>query len=185
MEHTEERQLATEKRKKEGKKPLLFLVLLFLMIAIAAGTGWWLYQNNRMDSTTKYWFDKMAQDGTLEGKTPQEVQGMLNGIVEEGMFNVSINARAVFEDGESEGSLGIENVPQNRYYCRVVLRKEDDSILYESEGLKPGQYIDKIKLKQALPSGTYPCTAQIIATDPESLDDIGQVQVEVEVVVIN
>lgn len=184
MEHTEETQITPERKKKRGKKSLL--LLLFLMISIAAGVGWWWYQNNRMDSTTKYWFDKMAQDGTLEGKTPQEMQGMLNSIVEEGMFTVSINSRAVFEDGRSEGSLGIENIPQNRYYCRVILRRDDDgSSLYESDGLKPGQYIDKIKLKQVLPPGTYPCTVQVIATDPESLGDIGQVQVQVEVVVLN
>lgn len=170
-----------KKRKKKG-----LIALFLLMFLVAAVGGWWWFQSSKVDATTKYWFDKMAQDGTLEGKSPQEVQGLLNSIVEEGMFRVSINARAVFQDGKSEGSIGIENVADNRYYCRVILRKDDDgSILYSSDGLKPGQYIDKIKLEKDLPAGEYPCTAQIIATDPETLDDIGQVHVEISVIVVN
>lgn len=171
----------------ERKKNLWILALLFLFL-IAAGVGglfWW-KKTHQVDATTKYWFDKMAQDGILEGKTPQEIQGVLDSIVEEGMFNVSINARAVFDNGKSEGSLGMENIPENRYYARVTLLNDSDgSVLYESKGIKPGQYIDKIKLKKELAPGQYPCTARIIATDPATLDDIGQVQVKIDVIVVN
>ncbi len=169
---------------RKGKKKALLLILLLF---IAAGGGyWWYTQNQVMDATTKYWFDKLAQDGSLQGKTPTEVQGILNSVVEEGMFNVSMNAKAIFNDAKSEGSIGLENIPENRYYCRVVIRRDDtNEVLYESQGLKPGQYIDKIKLKQNLPPGNYDCTAQVIATDPESLEDIGQVQVKIQVLVLN
>ena len=176
---------AGKKGKKGKKTALLFLIALFLLAAVGGGY-WWYQKNQAMDATTRYWFDKMAQDGTLEGKTPQEIQGMLNSIVEEGMFNVSINARAVFENGSREGSLGIENIPENRYYSRVILRRDDNNeVIYESQGLKPGQYIDKIKLKKNLPAGEYPCTAQIIATDPDGLEDIGQVNVKLQVIVVH
>jgi len=175
------------KKGKKGKKTALLLLIALLLLAAVGGGIWWWYQKSQvMDATTKYWFDKMAKDGTLEGKTPQEIQGMLNSIVEEGMFNVSINARAVFENGSSEGSLGMENIPENRYYSRVILRRDDNNeVIYESQGLKPGQYIDKIKLKKNLPAGEYPCTAQIIATDPDGLEDIGQVNVKIQVIVVN
>lgn len=139
-----------------------------------------------MDDTTKYWFDKFAEDGSLEGKSPVEIQSILNNIVEEGMFNVSINARPVFQDGKSKGSIGMENVPQNRYYARIILTKDDDgTVLYESQGIKPGQYIDKISLSTDLDAGEYPCTVLFIITDPETLEDIGQVQVSITVAVLN
>ncbi|WP_313186125.1 hypothetical protein, partial [Lacrimispora sp.] len=139
---------------KKGKKKALFLILLLLIIAGAGGGYWWYTHNQVMDATTKYWFDRLAQDGSLQGKTPTEVQGILNSVVEEGMFNVSMNARAIFNDAKSEGSIGLENIPQNRYYCRVVIRRDDtNEVLYESQGIKPGQYIDKIKLKKNLPAG--------------------------------
>ncbi|MGL6220473.1 MAG: hypothetical protein ACRC36_20670 [Lacrimispora sphenoides] len=191
QEKTAEKALAAgkvnnEKGGKKGKKKALLLILLLLIIAGAGGGYWWYTHNQVMDATTKYWFDRLAQDGSLQGKTPTEVQGILNSVVEEGMFNVSMNAKAIFNDAKSEGSIGLENIPQNRYYCRVVIRRDDtNEVLYESQGLKPGQYIDKIKLKQNLPAGNYACTAQVIATDPESLDDIGQVQVKIQVNVLN
>lgn len=175
---------STSNKKKGKKKGIIALLLLLLISAVAAG-GWWYTHRSKLDDTTKYWFDKFAQDGSLEGKSPEEIQGVLNAIVEEGMFNVSINARAVFPNGKSEGSIGFENIPENRYYCRMILRRDDDqSVIYESQGIKPGQFIDKIKLKKDLPAGEYPCTAQIIATDPESLDDIGQVNVNVKIIIL-
>jgi len=191
QEKTAEKALAAgnvnnENGGKKGKKKALLLILLLLIIAGAGGGYWWYTQNQVMDATTKYWFDRLAQDGSLQGKTPTEVQGILNSVVEEGMFNVSMNAKAIFNDAKSEGSIGLENIPENRYYCRVVIRRDDtNEVLYESQGIKPGQYIDKIKLKQNLPAGNYACTAQVIATDPESLDDIGQVQVKIKVNVLN
>lgn len=184
----EHEEVQKTKQKKPDRKKKLYAVLLAVAVVAGASAGgyWWYLRNQPMDATTKYWFDKMAKDGTLEGKAPQEVQGMLNAIVAEGQFNVSLNARTVFEDGSAEGLIGIENISENRYYCRVTLRRDEDGlVLYESKGIKPGQYIDKIKLKSKLPAGEYSCTAQFIATDPETYDDIGQAQVQVKVVVLN
>ena len=136
------------------------------------------------DDTTQYWFDKFAEGGTLAGKTRHELQGMLDKIMDEGMVNVSMNSVVVFDDGTAEGSLGVENISANRYYVRVVLKNDaDGSVLYESQGLKPGQYIDKIKLNKDLPAGEYACTATEIITDPETLEDIGQVDVAVKLIV--
>lgn len=183
QENTPDSNSAEKKGKKKG---IIALLLLFLAIAAAVG-GWWYYTSRPvMDATTKYWFDKFAEDGSLEGKSPVEIQGILNAIVEEGMYNVSINARAIFEDGKSQGSIGMENVPQNRYYSRIVLTKDDDgTVLYESQGVRPGQYIDKISLNVDLDAGEYPCTVLFIITDPDTLDDIGQVKVNISVVVLN
>lgn len=184
-EYTNENGTARTRKRKTGTWKT-FLVILVLLTAAAAGGIFWWKNTHKVDATTKYWFDKMAQDGVLVGKTPQEIQGVLDSIVEEGMFNVSINARAVFENSKSEGSLGMENIPENRYYARVTLLSDlDGAVLYESKGIKPGQYIDKIKLKKNLAAGEYPCTARIIATDPETLEDIGQVQVKIQVIVVN
>ncbi|WP_394924008.1 hypothetical protein [uncultured Robinsoniella sp.] len=172
-------------KKERGSKKWAVLLLL-LLLAAAAVAGYFLLNKEKMDDTSKYWFDKMAKDGTLEGKTPTELQGMLDGIVQEGMFNVSMNVEPVFKDGKSEGNLGIENIKENRYYCRVTLTLDkDQTVLYQSDGLKPGQYIDKVKLEHNLEAGEYDCTAVVTATDPESLEDIGQVNVKVRLKILN
>lgn len=174
--------------KKQKRKRLAIFAAAVLAILFAAGIGfgiWW-FTRPRMDATTQYWFDKFAEDGTLAGKTREQMQGILDQVVEEGMVNVSMNAVVVFEDGSSEGSLGIENIAANHYYVRVVLTNDaDGSVLYESQGLKPGQYIDKITLQQDLPAGEYQCTATEIITDPDTLEDIGQIQVAVKLIVKN
>lgn len=170
--------------KEKVKKEKIILILLLLFFIMAVGVGPYLWFQNRIDDTTKYWFDKTAKDGTLEGKSPEEIQDMLDKIVDEGMFNVSMNVQPVFQDGKSAGNLGIENIKENKYYCRVIITLDKDgSVLYESQGLKPGQYINDIKLKKVLPKGMHECTAQFIATDPDTLDDIGTINVKLKIVV--
>lgn len=163
---------------KEKKWPIILLIVLAAII-IAGILVWYFFFQNRMDDTSKYWFDKMAKDGTLEGKSEAELQDILDNIMEEGMFNVSINAEPVFDGSTKTGTLGIQNTDANHFYCRVVLTlDEDGSVLYESAGLKPGQYIDEVTLDKAPPAGQHACTAQFIATDPDTLDDIGKVNVK-------
>ncbi len=162
---------------RRGKTVLTVVLVIAVVI-------WWNEQGEIMDATTTYWFDRTARDGSLEGKTLQEIQGMLNTIVEEGMFHVSVNADVIFRNGV--GSLCIENIHQNRYFCRAVLtRDEDNTILFESEGIKPGWYIDYIELKEKLPAGIYPCTVRVIVNDPDTLEEIGQVHVKITAHVMN
>ena len=85
-----------------------------------------------------------------------------------------------------KGIVPLAKMFQERLGIPVVLTNDaDGSVLYESQGIKPGQYIDKIRLNQDLPAGEYSCTATEIITDPETLEDINQVQVAVRLIVKN
>lgn len=173
-------------RKKKKKKRTLLLLLLLLLLAVGIGVIIWWNTRPKMDDMTQYWFDKYAQDGTLTDKSPEDIQSILDQIVEGGMVNVSMNGEVVFEDGTSEGALGVENIKENQFFVRVILTNDaDGSVLYESQGIKPGQYIDKIKLNKDLPAGEYPCTVTEIITDPDTLEDINQIKVAVKVIVKN
>lgn len=173
-------------RNKKKKKRTLLLLLLLLLLAVGIGVIIWWNTRPKMDDMTQYWFDKYAQDGTLTDKSPEDIQSILDQIVEGGMVNVSMNGVVVFEDGTSEGALGVENIKENQFYVRVILTNDaDGSVLYESQGIKPGQYIDKIKLNQDLPAGEYQCTVTEIITDPDTLQDINQIKVAVKLIVQN
>lgn len=173
-------------RKKKKKKRTLLLLLLLLLLAVGIGVIIWWNTRPKMDDMTQYWFDKYAQDGTLTDKSPEDIQSILDQIVEGGMVNVSMNGVVVFEDGTSEGALGVENIKENQFYVRVILTNDaDGSVLYESQGIKPGQYIDKIKLNKDLPAGEYQCTVTEIITDPDTLEDINQIKVAVKLIVQN
>lgn len=173
---------------KKSKKKLLLLLLLLLILVIGGIAAWSIFRNRNsgMDATTKYWFDKAAKNGSLKGMDSADIQSVLDNVVQEGMFNVTIDGDVTFETGTSQGYIGIANIAENRYYCRVTLSKNDDgTIIYQSDGLKPGQFIDYVTLKQSLPAGDYPCTANFIITDPETMDDIGQVNASVNVHILN
>ena len=61
----------------------------------------------------------------LEGKTEEQIVEELNRIVEEGMFNISINTQPEFPDGSSPGNLCIENSPANHYLMVVEITLND------------------------------------------------------------
>ena len=44
---------------------------------------------------------KMAQDGFFKDKSQEDIQKLLNQVVDDGMFNISINSNPVFENGEA------------------------------------------------------------------------------------
>ena len=178
-------ELETEiKQEKKGRKK--WLLLLLLLVVIAAAIGGWFYWKSGQDEVSDYWFDKAAKDGMIEGRTKEEIQELLNTVVQEGMFHISINPTPSFEDGKSEGNLCIENIKANHYYTRVVLTLDDTGEeIFESKGLKPGQYIQDVELEKNLKKGTYPATAQFIITDPETLKDIGKVNTQLTLTVLN
>ncbi|MDR1764604.1 MAG: hypothetical protein LBR77_00615 [Lachnospiraceae bacterium] len=175
-----------KRRKKKKKKWLLILLILLLLLLLGAGGAFiWFLNQPKVDKTTQYWFDKLAQDGTLEGKTPEDIQAILDQVVEEGMFNVSINSQVIFLNSKSEGTIGFANVTANHFYARMTLVREDTGdTIFKSAGIKPGQFIDTIKLDKTLSPGEYDCIAKVIATDPDSLMDVGEVDVKVKVYVL-
>lgn len=164
------------------KRPALIAIAAILVVAIASvifGSWWFLGGGNNF-------FDSDAVSGQAPYKTQEEIVAELNRIVEEGMLNISIASLIEFENGESEGTAYIENVPSNRYVLRVSIKLDSTGeVVYQSGGLRPDSYIEKIKLSQDLPAGTYPATATFVAYDPDSLDEVGQASARITLQVNN
>ena len=97
-EKTEERANAT----RDGGKKLLAAacVLLLLVLGILA----FLLLRAPKAGPSGLAREAAALAGQLEGKTEEEIQAELNRIVEEGMFNISINTAPTFENGKAERS---------------------------------------------------------------------------------
>ena len=171
-------------RHEAKKKSKVVWIVVIVAIAAAALAGFLVWQNSQPKSG--FTIDRMAQDGFLDGKSEAEIQELLNQVVEEGKFNVSINAQPVFKDGRSEGNLRLENVPGNRYYMTVAVTLDDTGeTVYESEGIKQGQYIENVTLTKDLGAGEYPATAVFTAINPETLEPVGKTAVELVIRVIN
>lgn len=174
--------LPTSKKKEKNKKTkyLILFVILFLIVGFVSIKIW------QSKNASNYWFDKLAQNGIIEGRSLEEIQRILNEVVEEGMFNVSINPDPIFEDGTSEGNIYIENIPGNHYYVRVgIVLNDTQETVYQSAGIKPGQYIENITLDKDLPKGDYAATAYFEIVETENLSEIGSVAVELTLHILN
>lgn len=76
----------------------------------------------------------------------------------EALFNM--NTVATFERARSVGNIMIENPASSEYTIVVKIYYYHDSVssvIYESEKIKPGQYILGDRLDYKLAPGTYQC----------------------------
>ena len=164
-------------RKKWGRAWLAAGIAVVLVAAAAAGFFWW-RSSHRQDS----FFDVSALTGALPGKSEEEVIAELNRVVDEGMFNIAINSYITFPDAKGEGVANIENVPGNRYNMTVSIVLDDTGeTVYQSKGIKPGQYIQKIRLDEELPEGFYYATAVFTAyAQDEAHTRVGQAAAKIQ-----
>lgn len=163
---------------KPARKPWLtrvgaiaFVVAFIFLIVVFV---WWFFSNS------DDFFDDSVQPGQANYKTEEEIQAELNKVVEEGMLNISIASVIEFDSGTSEGIAYIENSPANHYVITVAIALDDTGeVVYQSGGMKPDTYIEKITLSRDLDAGSYPATATFTAYDMNTLEEIGQAAAKV------
>lgn len=165
-----------EKTKKNGGAvKWVFPVVILILVDVIA---WLLLRPQEQPAGLTRAAD--AQLGQLEGKTEEQIVEELNRIVEEGMFNISINTQISFPNGTAEGQAYIDNISANHYNMTVQIVLDDTGeSVYQSGGIRPGQYIENITLSKALPKGSYKATAIFTAHDPEDQSEVGQAAAEV------
>ena len=77
--------------------------------------------------------DPNATVGQYEGKSEAEIQAELDKVVQEGMFNISINPDIRMTSGRAEAELRVENIPANHHLMSVTLSRDDTGeVLYAS-----------------------------------------------------
>ena len=124
--------------------------------------------------------DPNVKVGSLTGNTDD-----LDKIVEEGLLTFSINVTPVFDDGQAQGNLMIENtnINNNRFTC-AIYRNDTGERIYQSGALDPGQYIEYAPLEVDLEAGEYPCTAYFSTYSLQDNAPIGQAAAEITIYVM-
>lgn len=146
----------------------LFLAVIAVIIWVLAGS-----------SAMSYLFSDEAQEGKLALEEAQKVADTDN-------FNFQINARPVFEDGASEGSLMITNPTVNGYNMQVIILLDgSEQEIYVSDILTPGKRVGYDKLSAELEKGVYSATAFFDILDLETNESVGQVSAALELTVNN
>ena len=171
-----------EKTKKNGGAvKWAFPVVILILVGVIA---WLLLRPQEQPAGLTRAAD--AQLGQLEGKTEEQIVEELNRIVEEGMFNISINTQPEFPDGSSPGNLCIENSPANHYLMVVEITLNDTGEkVYTSGALEPNYHIQEAKLDRALAKGTYPATATFYAYTADTQELVGTAGAEMQPIIQN
>lgn len=163
------------------KRNLIILIGAIVVIALVA-LGVFLFSGG----SNSGFYDPDAKEGQASYKTLEEIEAERNRQMQEGMLNISIASQIEFENGSSEGTAFIENVPSNKYVLKVTITTDNNGeVVYQSGGIRPDSTIETIKLSEPLGAGVYPATATFTAFDPDSLQEVGQAAAKVTLVVKN
>lgn len=97
-------------------------------------------------------------------------------------FQYKIPEKWSFPNGTTEpGAFEIENPADNPYTMQIVLSGPGGDKLYHSPVLNSGEKISGLLLNKALPKGETAANAQIVAGEPGTGRELGQVSMEVKI----
>lgn len=124
--------------------------------------------------------------GIMPGIDIQARKKELQEKLDNSMIAFSINTSPVFIDGLSEGNLLIENPENNAKLLTVEIQLQDtQDVIYNSKYIKPGSYLENVKLDKVLEKGTYNATAYFNAYDEDTLEFIGKTGANIMITVQN
>lgn len=167
----------------KGKKRALVIAGILLLLILTIAVCYFLF-TGKDDEDLLY--DDNATAGIMPGVDVDERRKELQNLLDRSMIAFSINTSPVFLNGTSEGNLLIENPGNNAKLLRVsILINETDEEIYASRYLKPGTYIENVKLDKVLEKGTYDATAYFLAYEEDSGEYIGQTGAQITITVQN
>lgn len=169
MEQTHERA-----HKKRG---LLWLLLFALIIC---GLGAYFYFQK--DSVPIISADLLPEAGDA---TDQRLSERAQEIADANYFTLQINPEAVFEDGNSSGSIEIVNPGTNVYPIAVDITLSNGELVYSSGAIYPNQFVENVNLITPLAKGEYQAKATINIYDPETKEKQGVTEAELTIIVKN
>ncbi len=154
------------------KKLYISLILVLSLLLMSCGS-----------QSSSYKLDKNAQDGTLK-PVAEQIKDQLQEQADKSNFSIQIYGEPEFQNGTSEGYVYISNPETNVYSMSVRIFLDDTGEdIYQSNILKPGESVEKIKLTSNLAKGEYAATAVFTAIDDDNTE-IGQVAAGLTVIIL-
>ena len=167
----------------KGKKRTLAIIGVILLIVLTVAICYFIFTKN---NKTELLYDDNATIGILPGIDIDARRAELQNMLDRSMIAFSINTSPVFLNGTSKGNLLIENPGNNAKLLQIsILIDETNEEIYASKYLKPGTYIESVKLDKVLEKGTYNATAYFSAYDEETGEYIGQTGAQITITVQN
>lgn len=165
MEEKQEQLDLQIKEKKNKRKIIISIALLLLTVLVLHQLGYIRFPWNQQNLV-----GGNARQGPLPGMSEDELLEYLQRRADDSNVSLKMNSRPVFENGNSEGTLLIENPHYNNYDMVVQIYLGNDNtgrIIYESGHIPPNHHIDKDKLNTKLDKGIYDAIAYVTFYDNE------------------
>lgn len=185
----------------KSKKPLLFILSIFLCLIILAtimieGKN---YDSDSIentsggDETTNKNSEPEIRNSTSSAAIQEgdlitadnEEQERLNALAEESRVYCIISSSPYFKDVNSKGSLFISNPKESKYYTQVIIETDDNKEMYVSPLLAPDEKIESDYLtNKDFEQGSYHCYAYFnYYASEESSSYLGSMCAEINVVI--
>ena len=129
---------------------------LVLVSAATAGVFLLKTPNSAKQASAPGARDPNATVGQYEGKSEAEIQAELDKVVQEGMFNISINPDIRMTSGRAEAELRVENIPANHHLMSVTLSRDDTGeapVAAMNTGAAKGIWFTAYDLETEQPAG--------------------------------
>lgn len=176
----------TTQTNEEKKKKKRLLILLLLLLIVASAGGVYYYFSTKTEPVQVISGDYLPEAKSAKKMSDKEVKEAEQKAVDESKFNMVIKSEAVFENGDSEGNLYIQNPIENGYPINVIIRLDSNNEqVYSSGAIQPGYEINGAKLDKKLTQGEYPATATFDIYDSKTNQKRGQVQAGITIRVNN
>lgn len=167
----------------KGKKCTLTIAGILLLIAVTVIVCYFLFRRQQEPDPL---YDDNATVGILPGVDIDARRKELQDMLDRSVIGFSINTSPVFLNGTSKGNLLIENPGNNAKLLQVrILIDDTGEEVYASKYIRPGSYIENVKLDKVLEKGTYPATAYFSAFDENTTEYIGQTGAQITLTVQN
>lgn len=161
----------------ESKNKTFLFILLFVILAIFL-----FFNKKNLKDEISLIRPGTVKQGELSTLSYDETKAKLQEKVDASRFEINMNSNLYLNEDLSTYNLLLSNTERNRYACNVdIYLDTNNEIIYQSPTLKPGEYIDHIKLKTDLPSGDHAATALYTIIDMESGRQTGSISVGIKI----
>lgn len=129
--------------------------------------------------------DPAAVQGTLSEEALSEPRTSFTRMTDDAMQSVSMASSVVLSFSDSPAPLRIQNASEGRYPMQVAIGCNSTAkTIYRSGLIEPGSCIDRAPLDALLEPGTYACTANFFAIDPQTNRVVAQAAAPITLTVL-
>lgn len=155
-------------------KKRIGMILSGTLLAAILLTGVWFIFNKAAPKDGIEFEDNVSM-GIMPGVDMEQRLKELQEKLDKGMIAFSVNTNPVFSTGTAAGNLMLENPGNNAklLIAKIVLNDTQETV-FTSKYIKPGSYMDQVKLDKVLEAGVYPATVYFEAYTEDTAEYIGQ-----------